>query len=193
MWQRFLDRFFRRPVDAAPCVQPEVHEPLSRPEGHARALAAWAESPTCEAWMERIRCAYNVFLAGMDPQDDCIDFLEFRATAGFALHIQNESLQPGEAGFLMDHLRDRVRALPYRLSVSDRRIRGADMVERHYLKPPLQVTAPGETVDQRYGNITIEVQYRGGEPVHLRFMATHYQDRQYSQPLEFGDLVRILF
>jgi hypothetical protein len=143
--------------------------------------------------MDRIRCAYNVHLAGMDPQDESIDFLEFRATAGFALHIQNESLRPGEAGLLMDHLRDRVRALPYRLSLSDRRIRGGDMVERHYLKPPLQVPGPEGPIDQQYGNITIEVQYRRGEPVHLRFMATHYQDRQYGQPLEFENLVRELF
>lgn len=193
MWQQFLERFFQRTPDAAPCAQAEVHEPLSRPAGHESALRAWSDSPDCEAWLDRIRCAYNVHLAGMDPQDDCIDFLEFRATSGFALHIQNENLQPGEAALLMDHLRDRVRSLPYRLSVSDRRIRGEGMVERHYLKPPLQVPAPGEPVDQRYGNITIEVQYRRSEPVHLRFMATHYQDRQYSQALEFSDLVRNLF
>lgn len=192
MWQQFLQMFRRTQAVAAPATT-EVHEPLSRDSAFERARAEWEAGSVCASWMERITCAYNVHLAGMDPQDDCIDFLEFRATSGFALHIQNEDLQPNEARFLLDHLRDRVRRLPYRLALSDRRIRGREMVERYYLKPPLQVPAPGEPVDQRYGNITIEVQYRCDEPVHLRFMATHYQDRQYSPALDFGELVKEIF
>jgi len=187
MWHRVMTWFRRKPAASPASAPPERQEPLVRSEDHRAAFRSWHKEGGALDWTERLRAAFNLHRAGLDPQDEDIDFLEFRATAGFVIHLQNECPRAEEISFLMDHLRDKVRETGYRLTLSDRRTRGDQVTERHYLKPPLHRT-PGEPAPQRYGNITIELHYRAGQPLHLRFIATHYLDRAWLPAEEIGDL-----
>lgn len=186
MLQRVLN-WFRPQSRGSAAVAPERQEPLSRREGYAGAYRAWLERGDARVWSERLREAFNLHRAGLDPQDDSIDFLAFRATAGFVIHLQNECPNPEEIHFLLDLLRDRVRACGYRVALSDRRVQAGRMVEKHYLKPPIHREG-GQRAAQGYGNITIEVQYRDERLLHLRFIVTHYQDRAWLPPDDPNEL-----
>lgn len=180
MLQRVLN-WFRPQTRGSAVVTPERQEPLSRREGYAGAYRTWLDRGRAHHWSERLRAAFNLHRADLDPQDESIDFLSFRATAGFVIHLQNECPNPEEIHFLMDYLRDRVRTCGYRVALSDRRVQAGRMAEKHYLKPPIS-REQGQRASQGYGNITIEVQYHHNRPLHLRFIVTHYQDRAWLPP-----------
>ena len=83
----------------------------------------------------------------------------------------------------------------YRLANSDRRF--ADQpdevvktTERHYLKPPLNTEPP---LDQRYGNVLIELVKENEEPRYLKVMVTTYHDRSYQPAQSFDAFLDALF
>lgn len=169
-----------------------MHELLDRSEEEQLAFRKWKKHEGDGAFLDRLRHAYNVHRAGMDPEDEAVDFLEFRTTNGFILYLQDDPELAGEAIHIMDDLRDRVRKMGYRLAVSDRRIRDRngrrETVEKHYLKPPLNRSS-SEPTDQLFGNITIELLKCTGHACNLKFITTYYTDRSYSPPHDFGELM----
>lgn len=169
-----------------------MHELLDRSEDEQLAFREWKENEGDGAFLDRLRHAYNVHRAGLDPEDESMDFLEFRTTNGFILYLQDDPELADEAIHIMDDLRDRVRKMGYRLAVSDRRIRQRngrqETVEKHYLKPPLN-RSTGEPSDQLYGNITIELLRCTGHACNLKFITTYYTDRAYLPPRDFGELM----
>ena len=48
-------------------------------------------------------------------------------------------------------------------------------------------------IDQRYGNISLELILYNDKPHYLKLMASVYSDRLYSEPESFSDLVELLF
>lgn len=170
----------------------EVHELLDRSEEEQDAFREWKRREGDVSFLERLRHAYNIHRAGMDPEDESLDFLEFQTTNGFILYLQEDPELAAEAVHIMDDLRDRIQKLGYRLAVSDRRIRDRqgrrETVEKHYLKPPLN-RATDEPTDQLYGNITIELLKCTGHACNLKFITTYYTDRSYLPPHDFGHLM----
>jgi hypothetical protein len=63
--------------------------------------------------------------------------------------------------------------------------------EKHYLKP-IVIDRDGR-MDQRFGNITIELIKIDKNPSFLRFMAHAYNDRNYHPPENFEILIEKLF
>lgn len=190
MWQKAKSWILGKPA-SAPSPRTENRIALVRDEGYLAACKHWQIQGHADAWIDRLRNAFNLYRAGLEGET-CLDFLEFRASNGFAIHLQNEDFPAGESPFVMDLLRDRLLAQDYRLVISDRRIREDSMVDKHYLKPRLERQQQGP-VHQRYGNITIELTHRRGEPVRLTLIATHYQDSHYHPPEDFRDLLERLF
>ncbi len=173
---------------AQPQACGEVHELIVRDVSFHESYDKWLSGESRKEWHERLRCAFNMHRASLDSQDDFIDFLEFRATTGFVMHLQNEEIPAIEASFIMDLLKDLTKKSGYRLSVSDRRKKGNVVVEKHYLKPPIH-RGGGEPINQLYGNITIELTVKNYNPCSLKFIATHYQDRSYLPPLDISELL----
>ena len=82
----------------------------------------------------------------------------------------------------------------YRLVQADRKIAEKnDLVEekqRYYLKPPISMKEP---IDQRFGNITLELVLINHTPSYLKIVAATYQDHLYQAALNYEDLVDHLF
>lgn len=94
---------------------------------------------------------------------------------------------------LMDAFREQIIALGYRTQMSDLRISmSGEYRERHYLKPIWSSDIPGAAIDQRYGNILIEVWGTENEAEHLKVLATVYHDRLYSPAASGMELLSLL-
>jgi hypothetical protein len=190
-WQKFIHDLFSQKVKSPAHPGGEVHELIVRDAQYTAAYKTWLSGEDRQEWNDRLRCAFNMHRASVDSQDDCIDFLEFRATSGFVMHLQNEEIPALEASFIMDHLRDLTLKSGYRMSVSDRRTKGSLVIEKHYLKPPIH-RGGCQPINQLYGNITIELTIKQGNPCSLKFIATHYQDRSYLPPLDISELLEAI-
>lgn len=170
-----------------------VHEWLTRNTEWSTEYNRWKKVEG-EVWMDRIRTGYNVFRAGLDPQDEGIDFLSFRTTAGLVIHFQNESISASESAFVMEAFKDKVVELGYVVKISDRIIRQDSKIEKHYLKAPVKRKLVEFDDFPAYGNVTIELFYKKNLPVTLQCLSTYYNDRVQSVPenvfLLFEDIVR---
>ena len=91
-----------------------------------------------------------------------------------------------------DFLKEQVLKLPYKKQISDRRIfdkpNYTETIERHYLKPRPTFLSE-KKLDQKYGNITIELLLRNNQPHLLKFSATSYTDSKYQKAKTFKELL----
>lgn len=96
--------------------------------------------------------------------------------------------------FLMEFLKDRMLDHSYRLVHSGRTIKEVKEIietqEMYHLKPPISNNLP---IDQMYGNIHIELIKNDNKEIRLKFLASIYSDRKYSEARDFYDLVNVLF
>lgn len=170
-----------------------VHEWLTRNGEWSIEYSQWKKVQGAE-WLDRIRTGYNVFRAGLDPQDEGMDFLSFRTTAGLVIHFQNENISAAEAAFVMEAVKDKVVELGYVVKISDRIIRQDTTIEKYYLKAPVKRKLMKYDDIPAYGNVTVELFYKKNMPVTLQCMSTYYNDRVQSVPenvfLLFEDIVR---
>ncbi len=124
--------------------------------------------------------------------DEAMDFLHTPSAKGFVIHFYKTNYNRQEVSHLFDFLKDQVKALNYKVQISDTRTYNrenwVETVERHYLKP-----RPGkdrkEKINQRFGNITIELLLRDDRVYQLKFQATAYRDHQYEEAEKFRDLM----
>ncbi len=101
-----------------------------------------------------------------------------------------------EFHFVLDHFCEITLQLGYRLQIAERRYserpNGVHCLERYYLKPDV-LKEFNPPLDQRYGNIHLELVLMNEEPSFLKVMAHVYHDRNYKQPLGFDALTTHLF
>lgn len=121
-----------------------------------------------------------------------------RSTAnGFVLYPSTVDLSAEEFRFYMDYLHQKVLGLGYRKYLSDYkqyvRKDHVQRIERHYVKPKLTRDPNATQANQRYGNITIELEFKDEEVKYLKLLASVYQDRLYSEPLPFEGLLEKVF
>ncbi|MCF8238694.1 MAG: hypothetical protein K9I85_11090 [Saprospiraceae bacterium] len=198
MWQKvrqFLHQWL--PISSDQQSEPgrEIHELLVRSPEDMQAHQQWKHQGGEEDFTDRLRHAYNVYRAGMDPEDTELDFMEFRTSSGFIIHLKDDESAGKEAPFIMDGLRDKILASGYRQTISERRIiqrkNRKEILERYYLKPPMD-HQPGGAADQRFGNITIELLSCGQYPCNLKFITTAYPGRAHKPACSFGELMELL-
>lgn len=109
---------------------------------------------------------------------------------GFQIDLDESN--GNEFQYLIDYLRDQVKELGYVCYNSDQRIYersfGLESVYRHYLKPRIRHddTFP---LDQRYGNVLIELFYKNEQAYKFKFLVTYYSDSKFKDPLSFQELV----
>lgn len=169
-----------------------VHEIIRRSDDYLRRYEAWTGTEAGE-WMEEMGKAYYYKQAGIG-HDMEVHLLHSPYANGFAVTLHNR-VSRQQARFLLDQLRDRVVLSGYRLTQSDRRVTEKDNhareVEKHYLKPPLNFRT--ESIDQGFGNVSIELLFINNEPDILKLTASVYSDRLYQEPRPFDELADILF
>lgn len=142
---------------------------------------------------ERLR-ELNELLEQENRQGDTAELHLLRDPKATGMQLKRPAHWPPESmHHLMDAFREQVIGLGYRVQMSDLRISvSGEHRERHYLKPGTGTEMPAGPIDQRYGNILIEVWGAENEAKHLKVLATVYQDRLYSPAASGMELLSLL-
>lgn len=190
----FLDNLFGKLFPEKKENRPvQVMELLRRSHKYQMAYATWKESPEAAQILKAIDRSY--YLKRNQIQGDYnIHIFQSAAANGFAL-TYHPALSAQFFQFLLDFWRDRMLAIGYRLANTDRQIREknsyVEIVEKHYLKPPLTKNKP--LAEQRFGNVLLEYMLVDQQPSYIKVMATIYSDRLFTEALSFDDLLEQLF
>lgn len=184
---------FQQAEQSSP-AQPAIHEVISREAASEVAYERWKNTAAKERMLAWLSEQHRVF-KGRGRQDEAVDFLDTPSTKGFVVHFFQTQYSKEEVIFFFDYLKELILALNYRSQISDRRIfsrnQWVETQERHYLKPRNTFTA-GEKIDQKFGNITLELEFRDDQVRNLRLRATIYKDALYEEADGFSALMAAL-
>lgn len=171
-----------------------IHETLSRSEKELDAFDTWEKSDTARPLIEDIERGYYLKKQGIVSGVD-VHILKSQYANGFAISY-GEAFTEETFKHSFDWFKERVLELGYKLSVADRKISDKEnyeeTVEKWYLKP---ITEDLNTTvaNQRYGNITVEKIDIDRKPNYIKFLASIYQDRLYTEALTFDELLENIF
>jgi len=108
-----------------------------------------------------------------------------------AAYIDTKSFQ-----HYFDYLKNTVISNGYILKRSDREIidrtHYVETIDRHYLKFP-EVSELGDKCHQLYGHIMIEHITIDDKPSYIKLMTTYQTDSQYTDPISFDELTKMIF
>lgn len=190
LWDQFK-RLFQQAETSSPS-QPAVHELIQRTEAEQTDYERWKSSLIKRRLIDWLADQYAIFRVLPDDIDAAIDFLNTPSSKGFVVHFHETNYNRQEITHLFDYLKEMVLQLNYRTQVSDTRTYSranwVETTERHYLKPRSSFVE-GQKLNQRYGNIMIELEIRDDLVRNLRFRATTYKDRQFEEADPFEDLM----
>ncbi len=177
------------------CAQPISHQLIQRSEEDEAEFLKWKETDCKEKILLYISKNYNTWQTTTCEQCDAIDFLKLPSFRGFVIHFMDLKYDCNEVKYLFDYLKEKVLTLGYKVQVSDERVfekaKWLEKTERHYLKPVVKIKA-NEKIEQRFGNINIELKFRDDEPMHLKFAAATYHDCQFKNAEEFQELMKYI-
>lgn len=184
----FLKRLFAS--HSAP-ASAEWH-PLRRTPAEVRRHDQWVKQQVYLNWAGPYFKAYHFQKAGVQGQGLRVQLLSEAGRKG-AVFFYDPSIGPGNFRHFFDLLRDRVLALGYHLSTSDRRIlpheRYTETIEKHFLKPlPNDCTYTGRCV-QQFGTVTIDLVSINEQPGFIRFTSNAYQDDIFTPAHSFDELM----
>ncbi|PHI18828.1 hypothetical protein CEQ90_15870 [Lewinellaceae bacterium SD302] len=191
-WEQ-VKQLFERAEESSP-AHPAVHEMIERGPEESADFDRWKNTLAKRRLIDWLMDQYAVYLSD-GRQDRSIDFLDTPSSKGFVIHFHETNYTKAEVTHFFHYLKERVQSLEYRLQISDRRIFSrsgwVETQERHYLKPRNKY-AEGEAINQRFGNITIELELRDDQVRNLRLRATIYKDALYREGENFGALMSAL-
>ncbi|WP_340152902.1 hypothetical protein [uncultured Marivirga sp.] len=168
------------------------NEVLKRSQQEFNSYEDWLSSDVSNEILDKIFRAYHLKKTDIKNPIPVALFQSEKAN-GFAI-ANCSSLLDSDYKMLLEHFKKQVLSLGYRQSGSNRKVTAEqDRVltkEMYYLKPPIQMEPP---IDQRFGNISLELILHDEKPHFLKIMASVYSDRLYSEPENFSDLVEKLF
>lgn len=171
-----------------------IHETLERSTSEINSFDLWVKSEESKLMLNEVYNSYQLKRKGITAQLD-VHLLETPYSNGFAISFNNEKTKE-EFRNLFDLFKEKMLNLDYKLSQKDRRIIDRDtyeeVIEKWYLKPQGEPFGKNK-FNQLYGNVLIEYVMIDRKPSYIRFMANIYQDRMYSKPLAFDELIEKLF
>jgi hypothetical protein len=192
IWQQ-VKELFERAEDSSP-AHPAIHELIERSAEDQLDYQQWKTTLSKQRLLDWLIDQYAVFLSD-GRQDRAIDFLDTPSSKGFVMHFHETQYSEREITHFFDYLKERVQALNYRSDISDRRVfsraQWVESQERHYLKPRNKYVE-NEAINQRFGNITIELEKRDDQVRNLRLRATIYKDALYQEAKTFPSLMMAL-
>ncbi len=168
---------------------PEIHEPLNRSNRFLRDQVNWEATSI----VQLLKQEYQLNLLG--NRSDTFIRLESAASSGF--RWQAEPTTESDYDHLADYFKQLLLQQDYRLYHADRKIKSAGErvieLQRIYLKPRMRSeTMAGEPLDQKWGNILIEVHRDNNKVVALQLQANVYHDRIYAPHRSFDSLMELL-
>lgn len=176
---------------------PAVHEMIERDPEELADYERWKKTLARRRLFDWLLDQYVQFRAGA-ATDHSVSFLDTPSSKGFVVHFNDTNYGRREINHFFHYLKERILELNYRTQISDRRVFSrkdwVETQERHYLKPRTRhqrLAGPPErgALDQKFGNITVELELRNDLPWNLRLRATTYQDALYNAPESFRALM----
>jgi hypothetical protein len=194
-WQK-ITALFDAAEQSTP-TEPAVHEMIVRDEDELADYERWKKTVARRRLFDWLLDQYVQFSAGA-VNEQAVDFLDTPSSKGFVIHFNQTQYSRREIEHFFHYLKERILELNYRTRISDRRVFSrkdwVETQERHYLKPRTRhqrMAGPPErgALDQKFGNITVELELRDDVPWNLRLRATTYQDALYNTPESFRALL----
>lgn len=194
LWEQ-IKQLFQTVEESSPS-QPVLKAVIKRSEAELADYEKWKPGLSKRRLFDWIHNEYATYKIDPEHLDEGIDFIDVRATRGFAIHFYKLNYPLRDINHLFDLLKEQVRQIGYRPYTSDSRTYNrpswVERLDRHYLKPPIKFLEDGVRIDQKFGNITIELLFRNDKPYQLKFSATSYNDRNYKKAESFDDLMGII-
>lgn len=191
IWDYFKN-LFKKSEESSP-TQPYLHEVIERSEAEKSDYEFWKTTLVRRRLIDWLSDQYAIFRVLPQDVDEAMDFLNTPSSKGFVIHFYKTNYSRRDVTFLMDYLKEQVLALDYKTQVSDTRTfnrpNWVETIERHYLKPRPDFEQKGK-FNQKFGNVTIEMQLRNDQPYHLKFQATTYNDHLFKDAHDFEDLMQ---
>lgn len=172
--------------------QPVNIRPLIRGEAYKKDFSWWQQSAASgtlrelllESYLTRSQKASTIHIA----------LYTAPGAIGLTIKMPNDT-EVKTYRFLLDFLRDQAMAKQYYLYSSAIEERWTEQTqyfyERHFLKP--NILNEDYPIDQRYGNIMLELEMEADHVKYLKIMSTYHTGYNYKSPLGFDALVRYLF
>lgn len=170
----------------------DVHEPLRRSAGFMNDFRMWMDEIQSAWLLEDIGKKLQRKLdTGTKPLDIHIYHSDY--ANGFVIYpeISGEKIP---LSFLMEFLKTKMLDLSYRLVHAGRTMKEKngyiETLELYQLKPPFSLSIP---LDQRYGNVLIELSKHNNEEHRLKFLVNIYSDRKYTVAKQYSELISLIF
>ena len=186
-----LDKLFGRSQGAN---NPILSGKLIRNERYTEAYSKWQDSASKEDQLKKLSKAFEIADKGQQYEGN-LQIYKTPQANGFFFN-SGFTFPEEHYAFLIDHFKECLLGLDYRLYTSDTKTvenpNGIKTTERHYLKPG-QIDAIEFPIDQKYGNVSIELVKLNEKTSFVKLMAGVYSDRNYADPMPFSRLVERLF
>ncbi|MEM7105609.1 MAG: hypothetical protein AAF502_20900 [Bacteroidota bacterium] len=190
LWSYFKNLF--KSAEKSSPTNPFIHELIERNDAEIADYNKWKEGLDKRRIIDWVNNEYVVFMTQPDDVDTDLDFLNTPMSKGFVLHFRKERHAERDFIHLFDYLKEKVLSLGYRSYMSDTRTynRGqkVETVQRHYLKPAFSKKGD-QKLDQRFGNITVELLQVNNIVINLKFSATGYVDHNFSAVEDYKKLM----
>jgi hypothetical protein len=185
-YERLIERLFPKNEEIS------IHEVLKRSNQFNRSFDKWKSSDEAGKELGMIRDSYYDKVLNKITAID-LEVYHSPYANGIILYPQYEQGKISLT-FIMEFIREKLELDNYRLVHADRKIKEqgkmVTALEKYYLKPPLSAEIP---IDQKFGNVILELSYENNSPWKLKMMANVYSDRLYNQPKPFDDLISLIF
>lgn len=177
------------PVYQAPLIHEEYKINWDQP-----AYLEWLESSKIRYFLNIIYQAYIDTLSNQN-HSPFIDFTLQKTYSGLRLKAPEDTWNKQDYLFLQMYLAQKTKSLDYILKMSEIKTKsknaGLETIYNIYLKPShnYKVEIP---VDQRYGNVQLELVIHDELVSYLRVKLMVYQDRNYQPASDFGEWLKIM-
>lgn len=182
-WDKITQLF--KEAEQSSASNPIVHEVMTFSRNFKEDYDFWRNTLVLRKLVNWLSDQYSLYVVNPEAPLNTLDFLNGQSTKGFVIHFQQMGYSTRDAQFFAFWLKEKIRTLPYRLQIADRRTFAGDStsvetIERFYIKPNKKLI-PGEKIDQYFGNISIELTLKNDAPAQLFLKSTVYPDRIYKK------------
>lgn len=192
-WQN-IKNIFQSVAESSP-TEPVLHTVIERTEQEKKDYEFWKDTLVRRRLTDWLSDQYAIYRVIPENVDEALDFLDTPSQKGFVIHFYKTQYSRRDVTHLLDYFKAQVKQLDYRSQLSDTRTfnrsKWVETIERHYLKPQPSFDTT-QKIDQKYGNVMIELDFRDDRPYRLKFSATSYQDHLFQDANDFKELIQMV-
>lgn len=173
--------------------KPFLHEVLQRDAQYNTAFQEWMLT---QRYDDVKQLLHQYFILNDDTGiNTTLERTQHNGSNGVRITYTPAYFEKQELQFMADAWKKILLQQQYKTYISDIRhfLRNdfVEIVERHYMKPKLQIT-DNPVLDQLYGNVIIENRMINETPFDLHLQVHYYTGRNYSPAISFESLLEIL-